>query len=36
MNRSKISLALASMLLINSTSFWDEKEDIQMIKEKIK
>ena len=36
MNRSKISLALASMLLISSASFGDEKADIQMLKEEIK
>jgi len=36
MNKSKISLALASMLLVSSASFGDDKADIQMLKEEIK
>jgi flagellin-like hook-associated protein FlgL len=36
MNTSKISLALASMLLVSSASFGDDKADIQMLKEEIK
>ncbi len=36
MNTSKISLALASMLLVSSASFGDDTADIQMLKEEIK
>lgn len=36
MKKSRISLALASMLLVSSASFADEKADIQVLKEEIK
>lgn len=36
MSKTKISLALASMLLVSSASFADDKTDIKMLKEEIK